>query len=457
MARRMKALLTVVIALPVAYTAAAWLIGMNVQAQLENREQEALSSAPYVALTHHAYQRGVWSATEESTYALRIPGLLARATAAVPGGASSLQLTVRNRIYHGPLPRFRSIALALIDTELVPPPQVGKALSAVFGGQSVVSIHTTMGWLGETHTELSSPAFKVQLPAGAVLSSRGLQASVETTRGRSSFKVHLTSGGFGIEGPQGRGELGQIGLDAALQRAFEVLYVGDARLRVAGAQFQGPSAAALLLKGLSVRSASSVSGQYVDTGADLAADELDTQKLSFSRLVYSLHLMHLEGTSLAGLTQAVRQAQAAAVAGGTPPAPAAMRDAFSHYGVDLLVHDPVFEIPQLGFAMPEGQFQLSATLAAHGIKREDLSGPGGIMAAIPHLDAAVDARIDVALLEKLIGLSAQAAQHSDQIQKLAQQGLLKREGSAWRVQLAYHAGKLTVNGQPYPPAPSPPS
>jgi uncharacterized protein YdgA (DUF945 family) len=60
----------------------------------------------------------------------------------------------------------------------------------------------------------------------------------------------------------------------------------------------------------------------------------------------------------------------------------------------------------------------------------------------------------VALLQKLMGLSPQAASHADQIDKLAQQGLLKREGSAYRVQLAYRAGKLTVNGQPYPPVPS---
>lgn len=454
MRNRTKALVIAVIALPVVYTAVAWLIGMSVQGQLESREQDVLSSAPYLALTHHEYHRGIFEATEQSTYGFRLPAPLARAAAAAPGGASSLQLTVRNRIYHGPLPRFRSIALASIDTELVPPPQVGRALSALFGSQPVVAIRTSMGWLGGTHTEVSSPAFRMQLPAGGLLSSQGLRASIETSRGRAAWAVHLASGGLAFQGAPGRADLGPIAVDAAMRRAFQGLYVGDSQLKLDRAQFQGASGGPLGLKGLSVRGTSSVDGEYLDTAADLAAEELRTEKLALSHLVYSLRVGHLQGSSLAALTQALRGAQAGSgTAFGAPP-PAAIRDAWNRYGVDLLTHDPVLEIPQLGFAMPEGEFHLSATLAAHGIKREDLTGPAGLMAVVPHLDAAVDASIDVALLEKLMGLSPQAAQRSQQIESLAQQGFLKRDGSKWRAQIAYRAGKLTVNGQRFPPVPS---
>jgi uncharacterized protein YdgA (DUF945 family) len=455
MRNRWTGLLIAVIAVGAAYTAAAWLIGMNVQAQLENREQAALSNLPYIALTHHEYHRGVFGADEQSTYALRLPAL-ARVSALAPGGASALQLTVRNKIYHGPLPRLRSVGLASIDTELVPPPELARALNDLFGGQPVVSIHTQMSWLGGTRTELVSPAFRVQLPAGGTFSSRGLRASGETTRAQASWVVHLSSGGMGFEGPRGRADFGALSVDAAMQRAFDVMYVGDSRFKLERAEFQGVDAAPIVLNGLSMHGTSTVNGDYMDTAFDLAADSLRTEKFSCSHLVYGVHLLHLQGVSLAAFTQALRQAQASAAVGTGAPAAAAaaIRDAWNRYGVELLTHDPVLQIPQLGFAMPEGEFRLSATLAAPGIKREDLAGPAGLMGVVPHLEAAVDARVDAALLDKLIASSPQGAHHAEQLQKLEQQGLLKRDGSAWRLQLGYHGGKLTVNGQPYPPSPS---
>ncbi len=447
----LKALLIAVVAVPAAYTAAAWLIGMNVQGQLESREQEVLSSARYVQLTHHEYARGIFSATEQSTYSLRMP-LPGAGVIAGSGGGSLLQLTIRNRIFHGPLPNFRSIGLASVDTEFVPPPLVASALASAFGGRPALTFRTKMGWFGGSSAQFSSPAFHVQLPTGGTLSSQGLQGSAENTRGLASWSMHVTSGGFGFAGPSGRSDFGAIGFDAKMRRAFDVIYVGDSALKLARADFEGGNGNSFRLTGLSIRGTSTADSQYVDIAADLSAEEAKTQKLSFSRLLYSMRLSHLDGNSLAALTQALRSAPGA----GATPSPAAARDAFNRYGVDILVHDPVIEIPRIAFAMPEGAFQLSAKLAAHGIKREDLSGPGGFMALVPHLDATLDAQVDAALLDKLIASTAQPDQRSAQLAQLERQGLLKRNGATFGIQLGYRAGKLTINGQPYPPAAAPP-
>ncbi len=456
MKRATKALLIAVVAVPVAYTAAAWLIGMNVQAQLESREQELLSNAPYLELTHHEYHRGIYGSTEQATYGVRLPfprlGALPRGA-----GRSALELTILNNIHHGPLPGFRSFGLASIDTELVPPRELAQALNSAFGGQPAVSIRTTMGWLGGSATEFSSPAFHVQLSSAGTLSSGGLHGSVKTTHDSDSWSAHVASRGFGFEGPSARTELGEIGFDATMHRAFDVIYVGDSAFTLARAEFHRRDDAPFELSGLSVRGTSKADSEYVDIGADATADGLKTQQLSFSRLVYGLRLSHLEGNSLASLTRAVRQQQASSATGAPMSSPGALGEAFNRYGVDLLVHDPVLEITRAGFAMPEGEFQLSAKVATHGITREELSGPRGFVTVLPHLDAALDARVDTALLEKLIAISPQAEQHSAQISRLEQQGLLKRQGGAWVLQLGYHAGKLTVNGQPYPPAGAPPS
>jgi uncharacterized protein YdgA (DUF945 family) len=456
MKRATQTLLIAVVAVPVAYTAAAWLIGMDVQAQLESGEQQALSNAPYLELTHHEYHRGIYGATELATYGVRLPfprmGALASAT-----GRSPLELTVRNNIHHGPLPGFRSFGLASIDTQLVPPREVAQALNSVFGSQPMVSIRTTMGWLGGSATEFSSPAFHVQLPGGGTLSSRGLQGSVKFTRNGSSWSAHVASEGFGFEGPSGRTDLGELGFDATMRRAFDVIYVGDSDFKLARAEFHGSKGAPFELSGLSVHGRSKADSEYVDIGADVAADGLKAQQLAFSRLVYGVRLSHLQGDSLASLTRAVRKQQASSGTGAPTSPPAALGQAFNQYGVELLIHDPILEITRVGFAMPEGEFHLSAKVTAHGITREELSGPGGFMTVLPHLDAVLDARVDTALLERLISMGPQADQRSAQISRLEQQGLLKRQGGAWVLQLAYHAGKLTINGQPYPPVAAPTS
>jgi uncharacterized protein YdgA (DUF945 family) len=450
--KKLTALLIAVVAIPVAYTAAAWFIGMDVQAQIESREQDVLSNAPYLELTHHQYERGIFSATEQSTYAFRaqLPGVALSGR----GGASPLQLTIRNVIYHGPLPGFRRIGLAAIDTQLVPPPELARALDSVFAGQPAVTIQTRMGWLGGVTTVFSSPAFHVPLPTGGTLSWRGLSGSFTSTRGRATWSAHVASQGFKVEGPRGRADLGEIGFDATMRRAFDVIYVGDSDLKLARADIDGGNGSDFQLTGLSIRGTSAADGQFVDIGVDMSADQAKTQKLSFSKAVYSLRLSHLHGDSLASLTRALRQVRAnsAPAAVTAAPSAAATRDAFNQYGVEILVRDPVVEIPRMGFAMPEGEFQLSAKLAAHDIKREDLSGPAGFMALAPHLEAAVDVRMDAALLEKLMASDPSADQHSAQLAKLEQQGLIKRTGGTLTLQLSYRAGKLTINGQPYPPA-----
>jgi len=455
MKSRAKVLLVALVSVAVVYTAAAWAIGINVQRQLERREDQLLQNAPYLALITRQYDRGIYTSTEQATYGLKLPAAFGGIARAVPAGAtSSPQLTIRNTIHHGPLPGLRNLGLASIDTVLVLPPELSRKLDAIFGGRPAVSIRTRLSWRGGTGTEFSSPAFQMQLPAGGTLNARGLSGSFTTGRDLTSWSGHITAGGFSAQGPRGRVDLGNFSLDSQMRRVFESLYVGDTSFKLASAEVQPSNTdAPFRLKGVSLRGTSSASGDYFDTAADLSADEVHIAKVSLSHVAYGHHLGHLEGTALASLTQALRAAQAAA-SPGAPPAALALRDAFSRDGIELLVHDPVLEITHMDFAMPEGQFHLSAKLAAPGLRRADLSGPAGLVGAIPFLDCMVDLRVDTALVSKLLESSAQAAQHSDQIQKLEQQGYLKREGATFTARLVFRHGKLTVNGQSYPPAPT---
>ncbi len=456
MATRLRIVLIAVVVALAAYTGAAWLIGSNVQTQLDRGEQQLQQSAPYLVLIHRDYHRGLFGATEEVTYGLKAP--LGRLNPALSSGAAGapFQLTLHNTIHHGPLPQLRTVALATVDTELVLPPALTVKLKGALGDRPPLAIHTSLGWLGGAKAQFSSPGFQMPLSSGGTLSYRGVSGSAEGTRNAASWTGHFTSGGFDAQGPRGSVGVGDVSLDANMQRAFDAIYVGNSRVSIATMDFRGASGAPFLMKGLSIGSASTTDGEYVNYDVRVGADQMSAGNFSFTHVVYAIRLLHLQGSSLASLTRALRQAQANIAPGSAAAAQASLAGAWNQYGVEILVHDPVIQIQSLAFAMPEGEFHLAASVAAHGIRREDLAGGmASLLALTQHLDVAADLKIDAALLSKLVGSTAQGPMLSAQLDSLEKQGYLKQDGAAWTAQLAFHGGKLTINGQPYPPVPSP--
>src|SRR5262249_23501124 len=153
--RRIGIALSVVVVVLLAYPAAAWLIGVSAEHQWQKREQEAAERYPFLKVVKHNYQRGVYSSTEEVTY--QVGGQLTKALQAIPGNTQApgdVQLTVRNIIHHGPLPQLRGFAPAIIDTELVLPPDTKQKLLAVFGDKATLSIRTRLHWFGGTTTSV---------------------------------------------------------------------------------------------------------------------------------------------------------------------------------------------------------------------------------------------------------------------------------------------------------------
>ncbi|MGH8261698.1 MAG: YdgA family protein [Steroidobacteraceae bacterium] len=451
MVTRVRNLLIATAVVLIAYVGATWLIGIEVQSRLEQREQQTLKNAPYLVLLHREYRRGVFGATEQATYALRGPfGGLGRMIPVVDAG-SQIQFTVRNTIRHGPLPGLRTVALATLDTQVIPPPALARRLSAVAGGRTLLTIRTRLGWTGGTATTISSPAFHARLDDGAVLSSSGFEATFEVARGQASWRGHGSSAGFSAQGSRGRFALGGLSFDADRRRLADPLYVGDFHLKIAGLQFQGDKGPPVLMNGLALASGSAAHGEYIDSGAEFTAGEIKAANVTLSHVAYTVRLEHLQTASLAALTVALRDAQANATPGLPASSAGAVRDALERYGIELLVHDPVIEIPRLELAMPEGSFSLQARLAAHGLRREDMSGPAMMAGLVSRLEGTAAVRIDAALLAKLVSESPRGPALSAQLDALQRQGYLKREGAAWTAQIAYGSGKLTINGVAYPP------
>ena len=75
-------------------------------------------------------------------------------------------------------------------------------------------------------------------------------------------------------------------------------------------------------------------------------------------------------------------------------------------------------------------------------------------ALIQHLNVVADLRVDAALATHLLETSGRKDALAAQIDALEHQGYIKRDGTALTAHVTFAAGKVTVNGLPYPPAPS---
>jgi len=199
-----------------------------------------------------------------------------------------------------------------------------------------------------------------------------------------------------------------------------------------------------------------VQGEYIDMDGQIDAASLELPQFTATRVGYEFRAAHLHGPSLAALNKSFLAMQAGS--SNTMPDLARMQQVLKTDGVEILLRDPVFELPRIGLTMPEGELLISIKASFHGLTRNELQGsPNDARAAFAkHLQASADVRIDTALLDKLLDDSAKGDRYTAQLQGLQNQGYLKLDGKALTTHLTYAGGQLPVNGLFFPGVGLPP-
>jgi len=444
----------VVVVIILAYPVAAWLIGLSAEHTWQQREQQVAQRYPFFETMKREYHRGVYSSTEEVTYGFGEH--FAKSMQALTGGepAPGLQITVRNTIHHGPLPQLRAFAPATIDTEVILPPQIRQKLAALFGNKASLSIKTRLHWLGGTTTSFYSPAFEQKTPEGVMIAWRGLDGTTDVGSDLGYQKGKITAPGLSVKAAKGNVSVQDIRLATDLRStAFEGISLGTIDMSLARLDLeQTASGEKTSLQNLALNSKSSAQGEYLDFDLGLNADAIQVKQFNLTHVGYEVRATHLHGPSVATMNKSIQAMQAQST---TTPDPAKMLGILKTDGVELLLHDPVLELPRIGFAMPEGELLISIKASAHGFTRAELDGPPGELkgAIAKHLDASADLRIDTALLDRLLDTSGNADKFTAQLQGLQRQGYLKLDGKALTTHLAFTGGQLQVNGLPFPPQP----
>jgi uncharacterized protein YdgA (DUF945 family) len=453
--RRIGIALVVVVVI-LAYPVAAWLIGLSAEHTWQQREQQVTQRFPFFETVKREYRRGVYSSTEEVTY--RIGGSLANGMRAFSGGTPTpnLQLTVRNTIHHGPLPRLRAFAPAVIDTEVILPPQIKQELVELFGDKASLSIKTRLHWFGGSTTTVHSPAFERTTPGAVAINWRGLDGTTDVGSDLKYYKGTFTAPGLDVKAAKANVTLENLrGTTDQQSSAFEGVYLGTLGMTLARLDIEPTSPEQKVsLQNFAVNSKSSAQGEYLDIDVSFGADAVHAKQFAITHAGYEIRGSHLHGPAVAAMNKSFQAMESdPAVA----PNPGKVQEILKTNGVEILLHDPVLELPRIGFAMPEGELLISVKASAHGFTRAEIDGPPGELkgAIAKHVQASADLRIDTALLDKLLDTSGNADKFTGQLQGLQRQGYLKLNGKALTTHLAFESGQLQVNGLPFPPQPPP--
>jgi len=137
------------------YAGTVHVAGNKVQAAFETSLNELKTTVPALKVTKQEYSRSFFGAVATTVIEFGCG----------ESGASNPRLEIRNTIQHGPFASGR-YAAALVQTELVLPPEISKELGKFLGNERP-TLETVIGMDGSTDSQLFFPGVKIQHDKGA--------------------------------------------------------------------------------------------------------------------------------------------------------------------------------------------------------------------------------------------------------------------------------------------------
>lgn len=440
----------VLVAVGAAYVAASAFVGSRIEARL--KQESAAATRLLGGGFEPVYDRGVLG----STRALSLP------FGCGADGKPVATFVWRDRIRHGPLPGLRRFAAATIDSEFAVEPGPGAGNGAAGPARLVATVHTVVGFDGDFHGTIASPAREETVPDGTM---RFGGVSGDMTRSGSAWKVDLTlpllavesggdASGVRVEGVRWHSE--GNGLDLA------TLLGGKSHAEIDRIEFKlpakedGSAAPAARFTGLKVVGDSRFEGELMSATSTLSGTgEIGSVKIEAVEMQASIRRFHLGsyGKMLAQTFAAATTCAGAAEAESAAAAQAQQAALVAMLGA-LLPHDPEYSLDHLKLRIDGREGRLAYSVGAKGIAAADLGqGPA---AWLPKIVLKADAAIPVAWVERFAAggaaggdaAAAPAGAGAAFVDSLQQQGLVQRKGDEITATLEMSGGQLSVNGRP---------
>lgn len=487
----------VAVPLALAYPTAAWLIGMQVESAIA-RQYELIADNPSLQIVSRDYRRSLFGATETLTIEL-FPGVTQQAAqqrqqalAANPGltlpPLQPLRVTLRSDIRHGPLPGLKTLAAAVVDSELVLDDALGQQTAALFGEQKPLQMHTVYRFDGGGVSTLSSPAFSTYWSAaeGAgknLLAWDGLTMHVDFEPGLHRYSLRAEAPRLEFKASRG-GQATLLGmrLEGTQERLFAddpLLYGGTQKFSLARVAIGGEEGGeAVEMRRVHYEAEVPLKGDFIDLVGRFGSESLRIAGADYGPVRYDVSLRHVHARTMAKLyREAMKISADAEMQAVAQTSPGQLLAPLAGPALELLGHDPELSVDRLSFRTPHGDAALSARVRLNAAKAQDFSNP---LLLLAKLDAGIDLRVPEAFVGEIAikampGMPVDAMQEEaaaagaaaaeiaaadlaarrealqQRIAGLVAQGLLLREGGLLRAQLAMRDGRMTVNGQPFNP------
>ena len=431
----------------VAYPAAAWYLGAQVQSTLDAQYKHA-QTLPYAKIVERTYARGVFKSSESVTIELfgdmmrAIHQATAGSADGVPGQA--VRIRISSQIAHGPF-AGGALAAAVVDSALVLDADTQAKAATLLGDLPPLSSHTVFDFDGSGTASVVSPAFSAQFDnpdtgKPVTIAWEGITADVDFAPNMVRYSLRGAAPKFEVKDAAGS-HMVVTGMrfSGDLQRIFDdepLLFAGSQRFAIDEMQMNmaGAQERRAALKRISYDIDMPVTGDFIDIAARMGAEVVDIGGIDYGPAHYDLSLKHLHARSIAKLYRV-------------------MLDAYSSPAMIDPKSDP-------GLAL--------APLAQPGIAPAAMSNPGMIMAV---LEAGANIAVPEALLlgmfkeragaqmaamSKTGSVSEQdmqvlVAQLESQLQQLSGQGFITRENGVVKSTATLRAGQLSFNGRPFNP------
>ena len=362
--------------------------------------------------------------------------------------AEDLTFTVRNSVLHGPVLGLSGLGLARVESHLDLSPEVQKKIQELFGEKPALEVSTRVGFFGGVTTTFTSEGRKLMAkPGESEFEYDTFKLSVGMGRNWDSYDLDGKWPRLSVKDKDG-GEfiVTDLIIDGDGKRVVGDLYDGDASFTAQEIQIKkAGSTEAVSVKDAHYIFETGVKDDFADvvlkfgTGAVTGSPELAQVGMEIKEIHYDFSLRHLHAPTLDKMSQSFRALYAAPLAEGTDAEKVVLEPLKEHAG-ELLKHDPVIGIDNVGVVTPDGEIVTKGVIKFVGVTTEDFSG-GAPMALIGKLNADITVEAAQKVIEKFPNGATMAGGAVDA-------GYAKREGDKLVCHIEFKNGQLTINGKP---------
>jgi len=466
----MRVLSIILLVLVLAVVGTSYKFGMDTE-KVYNDLVDKYTEDDTFSVVSKSYDRGLLSSRARTVFAVKNMG------------KEIVRLDETDTIYHGPIPILAVFGgkakaapvLAVMDSEIRLIPAEGSDNAEMFEKIPPVDVHTVITFDNKAVADMSMPSFEADIENVGKLSWQGFSGKVDYDTKSFHSISDLKSPGFEIDGEDST--LAVSGLKAWSELSYasaDAEYpTGDVNLTVDSLDLSAKTGANgkknLAITNIEFKGNSEDKGGLLDSSHSLVFSGLTFGGDKYGRGGYELSISNIDSASWKKLQRLINENQDAA---DNEEAKARFTGELVNLLPGFVSKSPKIELRKLSLETSGGKLEghLGIYADGSGLENVDLAQNPVLMLAALTADAGITVSKELFISaltdhkkeevlnnlasmgddpptdEELAELARGAAE--DEINMLVSGDILVSEGDSYKIEAAYKAGQVIINGQP---------